>query len=56
MRRPLPEIGKTRQDDQAKTILVGQPRVLNLPEFINHLLVQNGIFSHQVRLAAGQVC
>ena len=41
----LPEIGKSGQDDQANTIIVGQPRPVRLPVENDQLLPQHGIFN-----------
>jgi len=52
----LPKTGKSCQDDQAKTIVVGQPWALDLAVEDNQLLTQHSVFYHQVSPATGQVC
>ena len=52
----LPETGKSGQDYQAKTIVIGQPWALYLAIEDNQLLAQHGIFNQEISPAAGQVC
>ena len=41
----LPEIGKSGQDDQANTLIVGQPRSERLPIENDQLLPEYGVFN-----------